>query len=90
MGKDVIYRLPSYVSPLLLPRAVSFLASGIEQRPIAQGRHLPSPLSRLTALRFLCFIPTHTSVCKSGNGATLALSVPAIPEWRLRRWISVI
>ena len=43
-----IYRLPSYVSPLLMHRAVSFRAVGIKEKPIGQGYHLPSPVLRLT------------------------------------------
>ena len=50
-GKDVIYRLPSYVSPVLSPRAVSFLAGGTKDEPIGQRCLLPSPVLRLTVFR---------------------------------------
>ena len=48
-GKDVFYRLTSTVSPVLLPRVVSFLAGGIKVEPLGQRCHLPSNVYRLTA-----------------------------------------
>ncbi len=49
-----VSRLPSYVSPLLMHRAVSFRAVGIKEKPIRQGCHLPSPVLRLTASNAPC------------------------------------